>query len=85
MITVSPECIQLQLCQIYVIVIDILDDPASLNHFNGNFVSAWRRTDSFKTWSENIGTTLQNLDDIPATHPCVGQLSVGDVKLRLTQ
>ncbi|XP_026480961.1 late secretory pathway protein AVL9 homolog [Ctenocephalides felis] len=61
------------------------DDPASLNHFNGNFVSAWRRTDSFKTWSENFGTTLQNLDDFPATHPCVGQLSVGDVKLRLTQ
>uniref|UniRef100_A0A6M2DGJ9 Putative late secretory pathway protein avl9 n=1 Tax=Xenopsylla cheopis TaxID=163159 RepID=A0A6M2DGJ9_XENCH len=61
------------------------EEPASSNHFNGNFISAWRRTDSFKSWSENYGGELQNFDEIPASHPCVGQLSVGDVKLRLTQ
>ncbi|CAH0554963.1 unnamed protein product [Brassicogethes aeneus] len=56
------------------------DGSREIEHFNSNFVSAWRETHNYKIWLSGINPGIL---DVHAGHPFAGQLSVADMKLRL--
>jgi hypothetical protein len=53
-----------------------------LDYFNATFVSAWRDTYNYKYWA---GKEFESILDVPPGHPFAGQLSMADMKLRLSQ
>ncbi|XP_054285601.1 late secretory pathway protein AVL9 homolog [Macrosteles quadrilineatus] len=53
-----------------------------LDHFNAAFVSAWKHTHNYTTWVDGGGRDA--VLNINPGHPFAGQLSVADMKLRLT-
>lgn len=55
-------------------------------HFNGSFVSAWKMTNGYKEWvnSKHQGRDC-NWDGVSIGHPFAGNLSVGDMKLKIAQ
>lgn len=55
-------------------------------HFNGNFVTAWKLTDGYKEWvnTNHYGREC-DWDRISIGHPFAGNLSVGDMKLKIAQ
>ncbi|KAL3268787.1 hypothetical protein HHI36_007884 [Cryptolaemus montrouzieri] len=57
----------------------IHDNCMEVNHFNANFVTAWRGTHNYKMWLSGINPGIL---DVAAGHPFAGQLSVSDMKLR---
>lgn len=57
-------------------------DTRQSDHFNSAFVSAWKNTHNYKTWS---GIDKPEINSIEIGHPFAGQLSVQDMKLRLSQ
>lgn len=57
----------------------IHDNCIEVNHFNYNFVTAWRETHNYKMWLSGINPGIL---DVSAGHPFAGQLSVSDMKLR---
>ncbi|XP_044755831.1 late secretory pathway protein AVL9 homolog [Coccinella septempunctata] len=57
----------------------IHDNCIEVNHFNFNFVTAWRETHNYKMWLSGINPGIL---DVSAGHPFAGQLSVSDMKLR---
>lgn len=56
-------------------------DKPVIHHFNSNFYAALDTTHWYRAWKKNPPVAIQNLDP---GHPCTGQLSVADVKLRLS-
>ncbi|KAH1017839.1 late secretory pathway protein AVL9 homolog [Dendroctonus ponderosae] len=55
------------------------DGGREADHFNANFLSAWKETHNYKMWmSGNHAGIL----DVHPGHPFAGQLSVADMKLR---
>jgi len=56
-------------------------DKPVIHHFNSNFYAALDTTHWYRAWKKNPPAAIQNLDP---GHPCTGQLSVADVKLRLS-
>lgn len=55
-------------------------------HFNGNFVTAWKSTAGYKDWvNTNHHGKYCNWDDVTIGHPFAGNLSVGDMKLKIAQ
>nr|CAD7200170.1 unnamed protein product [Timema douglasi] len=57
------------------------DESREAEHFNAHFMSAWKSTHNYKTWvtGEHAG-----IWDLNPGHPFAGQLSVADMKLRLS-
>lgn len=55
-------------------------------HFNGNFVSAWKMTSGYKDWvnANHHGQDCQ-WDTVSSGHPFAGNLSVSDMKLKIAQ
>lgn len=55
-------------------------------HFNGSFVTAWKLTTGYKEWvnAKHHGQDC-NWDNINIGHPFAGNLSVGDMKLKIAQ
>nr|CAD7396765.1 unnamed protein product [Timema cristinae] len=58
------------------------DESREAEHFNAHFMSAWKSTHNYKMWvtGEHAG-----IWDLNPGHPFAGQLSVADMKLRLSQ
>ncbi|XP_050433560.1 late secretory pathway protein AVL9 homolog [Adelges cooleyi] len=52
-----------------------------LNHFNPSFMSAWQHTKSYQTWLNQDHQAIMALEPC---HPFAGQLSVSDMKLRIS-
>lgn len=46
------------------------------------FMSAWKDTNNYKAWICSFGDSIK---DISPCHPFAGQLSVADMKLKLSQ
>jgi hypothetical protein len=57
------------------------DGSKEIEHFNVNFVSVWRDTHNYKIWLSGINPGIL---DVHPGHPFAGQLSVADMKLRLS-
>nr|CAD7458073.1 unnamed protein product [Timema tahoe] len=57
------------------------DESREAEHFNAHFMSAWKSTHNYKMWvtGEHAG-----IWDLNPGHPFAGQLSVADMKLRLS-
>ena len=58
-----------------------------LNKFNISFVQQWKKTMNYKLWKEHVSNEaldIENFINLPALHPCSGQLSIGDVKLHIS-
>lgn len=52
-----------------------------LNHFNPAFISAWQQTKNYQIW---LGQEHQAIMALEPCHPFAGQLSVADMKLRIS-
>ena len=60
---------------------------SELNKFNMSFVQLWKRTMNYKLWREHVSNESLDIEtfvDLPGLHPCSGQLSIGDVKLHIS-
>ncbi|XP_022918220.1 late secretory pathway protein AVL9 homolog isoform X2 [Onthophagus taurus] len=57
------------------------DDCKEFEHFNSNFISAWKDTFNYKMWS---GIDYPTILEVNPGHPFSGQLSVADMKLRFS-
>ncbi|XP_028047166.1 late secretory pathway protein AVL9 homolog isoform X2 [Monomorium pharaonis] len=56
-------------------------DTRQSDHYNAAFMSAWRTTNNYKMW---CSTSKPEILNIEPGHPFAGQLSVQDMKLRLS-
>ncbi|XP_012273117.1 late secretory pathway protein AVL9 homolog isoform X2 [Orussus abietinus] len=56
-------------------------DTRQSDHFNSAFMTAWRNTNNYKSW-ESLSKT--EINSVEPGHPFAGQLSVQDMKLRLS-
>ncbi|XP_029031902.1 late secretory pathway protein AVL9 homolog [Osmia bicornis bicornis] len=56
-------------------------DTRQSDHYNSAFMAAWRATNNYKIWSSINKPEINNIDP---GHPFAGQLSVQDMKLRLS-
>lgn len=56
-------------------------DTRQSDHYNAAFVSAWRATNNYKAWCNASKSEILNIEP---GHPFAGQLSVQDMKLRLS-
>lgn len=59
------------------------DGSKELEHFNGQFMTAWKQSDCFKSWLDN--PCEFDFEQISSGHPFAGTLSMGDMKLKLAQ
>ncbi|KAL1495065.1 hypothetical protein ABEB36_010542 [Hypothenemus hampei] len=57
------------------------DGSREAEHFNANFVAAWKETHNYKLWASG---NYSEIIEIHSGHPFAGQLSVADMKLRLS-
>jgi hypothetical protein len=59
-----------------------------LHRFNPIFIQMWRKTLNYKLWKEHVaneGTVLgDEFIQLPALHPFSGHLSIGDMRLHLS-
>lgn len=60
------------------------EDSKDYQQFNANFLTAWKNTNVYQDWLNEIETRDFSFDNIPG-HPFAGQLSVGDMKLKIAQ
>ncbi|CAK9828101.1 Late secretory pathway protein AVL9 homolog [Anthophora retusa] len=56
-------------------------DTRQSDHYNSAFMAAWRSTNNYKIWSSSDKPEINNIEP---GHPFAGQLSVQDMKLRLS-
>ncbi|XP_053987688.1 late secretory pathway protein AVL9 homolog [Hylaeus volcanicus] len=56
-------------------------DTRQSDHYNSAFIAAWRSTNNYKMWSSSNKPEINNIEP---GHPFAGQLSVQDMKLRLS-
>ncbi|XP_077279126.1 late secretory pathway protein AVL9 homolog [Temnothorax americanus] len=56
-------------------------DTRQSDHYNAAFMSAWRATNNYKAWCSANKPEILNIEP---GHPFAGQLSVQDMKLRLS-
>lgn len=56
-----------------------------VDHFNVNFMQAWKGTDGYNRWRNTTKAADFDFEQLPAGHPFAGTLSVGDVKLKFAQ
>lgn len=57
------------------------DGSREIEHFNASFMSAWKDTHNYKMW---VSSDHAAIWDVNPGHPFAGQLSVSDMKLRLS-
>ncbi|CAK9796481.1 Late secretory pathway protein AVL9 homolog [Anthophora plagiata] len=56
-------------------------DTRQSDHYNSAFMAAWRSTNNYKIWNNSDKLEINNIEP---GHPFAGQLSVQDMKLRLS-
>lgn len=61
------------------------DGSKDNEHFNGQFMIAWKQSDGFKSWLDNSQSCDFDFEQISSGHPFAGTLSMGDMKLKLAQ
>ncbi|KAG4068657.1 hypothetical protein HA402_002348 [Bradysia odoriphaga] len=61
------------------------DGCKEIDQFNGTFMSAWSKTDSYQDWRESLHDDLSVFENVQSGHPCSGTLSVADMKLKIAQ
>ncbi|EZA52975.1 hypothetical protein DMN91_009118 [Ooceraea biroi] len=59
----------------------VQQDTRQSDHYNAAFMSAWRGTNNYKAWYNASKPEIHNIEP---GHPFAGQLSVQDMKLRLS-
>ena len=59
-----------------------VEGSRELDYFNSVFISAWKDTNNYKAWICDYRDTINELNPC---HPFAGQLSVADMKLKLSQ
>lgn len=52
------------------------------DQFNSAFIGAWKNTSNYQTW---LSSDHSGILELNPGHPFAGQLSVADMKLRLSQ
>ncbi|XP_018564564.1 late secretory pathway protein AVL9 homolog isoform X2 [Anoplophora glabripennis] len=57
------------------------DGSREIDNFNANFITAWRDTHNYKIWLSGVNPGIL---DVHPGHPFAGQLSVADMRLRLS-
>ncbi|VVC24814.1 Hypothetical protein CINCED_3A021565 [Cinara cedri] len=57
------------------------DGDPELNHFNPAFITAWQQTKNYQIWLNREHQAIMALEPC---HPFAGQLSVADMKLRIS-
>jgi len=67
---------------VHSVIILYPEGSRDLDFFNATFVSAWKDTHNYKIWA---GKEFEAILDVPPGHPFAGQLSMADMKLRLSQ
>lgn len=80
----SDEWIRMQF-RVYLLSLlrtSIQQDARQMEHFNSYFISAWKKTNNYDAW---LKSNKSEIDSIEVGHPFAGQLSVQDMKLRLSQ
>ena len=58
-----------------------------LNKFNMSFIHMWKKTMNYKLWREHVSNESLDIEafiNLPALHPYSGNLSIGDVKLHIS-
>lgn len=60
----------------------IIEGAPELNHFNPSFISAWQQTKNYQIWLNQEHQAIMALEPC---HPFAGQLSVADMRLRISQ
>ena len=60
----------------------VVDGCKYVDEFNPAFMQAWKQTDNYKKWLE---TTHPAVMELHPGHMFSGQLSISDVKLKLSQ
>ncbi|KAJ6637557.1 Late secretory pathway protein AVL9 like [Pseudolycoriella hygida] len=61
------------------------DGCKEIDQFNGAFMAAWAKTDSYQEWRQGLHDDLDTFENIQSGHPCSGTLSVADMKLKIAQ
>lgn len=61
------------------------NNSKELEHFNGNFMTAWKKTQCYQDWYNRCLNYDEIFSRIPNGHPFAGNLSVADMKLKLAQ
>ncbi|XP_063972057.1 late secretory pathway protein AVL9 homolog [Diachasmimorpha longicaudata] len=56
-------------------------DTRQSDHFNGAFMAAWKTTNNYQSWENCLKSEITSVEP---GHPFAGQLSVQDMKLRLS-
>lgn len=57
-------------------------DTRQSDHFNSAFIATWRTTNNYRIW---YNARKDEIGNVESGHPFAGQLSVQDMKLRITQ
>lgn len=58
------------------------DGNREADHFNASFLTTWKDTHNYKMW---LSSHHSGILAVHPGHPFAGQLSVADMKLRLSQ
>lgn len=61
------------------------ENSKEIEHFNGNFMTTFKQTDSYLSWLNDSKTSEFDFEQIISGHPFAGALSVGDMKLKIAQ
>lgn len=61
------------------------DGSKELEHFNSQFMAAWKQSDAYRSWLDNPKSCEFDFEQICSGHPFAGTLSMGDMKLKLAQ
>lgn len=62
-----------------------MDGTKEMDHFNAQFLNAWKRTNGYQSWLSTTKATNFDFEQLPVGHPFAGTLSMGDMKLKLAQ
>ena len=72
-------------------ILNCSDEEASanpeLNKFNMSFIDMWKKTMNYRLWREHVSNESLDIEafvNLPALHPYSGNLSIGDVKLHIS-
>lgn len=61
------------------------ENSKEIEHFNSNFIAAWKQTDGYISWTNDPKSSEFNFEDIQSGHPFAGTLSVNDIKNKIAQ
>ena len=73
---------QFKIYLLHLLRTSLQQDLRETDHFNSSFILAWQSTHNYEMWKNTFKSEINNIEP---GHPFAGQLSVQDMKLRLSQ